>query len=197
MKKILTFTALSTLAFSTEIEEIADYEFNFLKSIGNGLKKAGQFVVQHPQIITTAVKILALEDMLDDDNLLVLDPKFVKLNPRQILEWERVARNPIFIPSVLKDKIDYYPYTGIENKNQNDDDEDNDDESDEKEVRRERPKQRKNFITFDDDNFMNLEELIKEGIHIKEEIKKKNLKEVLDLVKKHRKDASFLGLQQE
>ena len=61
MQKALAIAAIATLAMGSE-DLAAENELNFFKSIGNGLKKAGQFVIQHPQIITTAAKILAVDD---------------------------------------------------------------------------------------------------------------------------------------
>ncbi len=54
------------------VDEQADHELNFFKKIGNGLKKAGQFVVSHPQIITTAAKFL--DD--NDDEFYAEDDEF-------------------------------------------------------------------------------------------------------------------------
>jgi len=77
MKKIITFAALAGLAFSSQFETLSDNELNLLRNIGNGLKKAGEFIAKHPEIITTTIKILALEDVLEDNEL------FTKVNPRK------------------------------------------------------------------------------------------------------------------
>jgi len=84
MKRAVTLAALASLAVSSNVDNFADDELNFFKSIGNGLKKAGEFIVKHPKIITTAVKILALEDSLEDDNLLSLDEYLETLEYEQI-----------------------------------------------------------------------------------------------------------------
>ena len=59
------------------VDEQVDNELNIFKKIGDGLKKAGKFVVSHPQIITTAAKFL---DDNDDEYFvapgLVADDEF-------------------------------------------------------------------------------------------------------------------------
>jgi bacterioferritin-associated ferredoxin len=98
MKKAVTLLALATVAMSNGVE-FSDDELNFFKNIGNGLKKAGQFVVSHPQIITTAVKILALEDENDAELFHLKDlihkiekgAEFVKDHPELIKDGKHIA----------------------------------------------------------------------------------------------------------
>jgi hypothetical protein len=100
MKKAVTLLALASVAMSNGIE-FADDELNFFKNIGNGLKKAGQFVVQHPQIITTAVKILALEDEQDMELFKIKDlihkiekgVEFVKDHPELVGDSKHMIKD--------------------------------------------------------------------------------------------------------
>jgi len=60
MNKTIALAAIAALAMGSE--QFGENELNVFKSIGNGLKKAGHFVAEHPQVITTAAKILAHDD---------------------------------------------------------------------------------------------------------------------------------------
>jgi len=63
MKKILTFTALSSLFFASNAEGVADNELNVIKKVGKGLKKAENFISQRPEILEE------LEGSINDDSL--------------------------------------------------------------------------------------------------------------------------------
>jgi len=67
MQKALTIAAIASLSLASDVME--DNQLGFFKTLGNDIKKAGQFVVQHPQIITTAVKILAVDDEISENEL--------------------------------------------------------------------------------------------------------------------------------
>ena len=67
MQKALTIAAIASLSLASEAME--DNQLNIFKTLGNDIKKAGQFVVSHPQIITTAVKILAKDDEMTENEL--------------------------------------------------------------------------------------------------------------------------------
>jgi len=67
MKKAVTLIALASVAMATEIGDFHDNNLNIFKKIGGGLKKAGQWIGKHPEVITTAIKILALEDQVDNE----------------------------------------------------------------------------------------------------------------------------------
>jgi len=67
MNKVLSVAVL--LALSTASDDFSDNSLNVFSKIKDDLKKAGHFVAEHPQIITTAAKILARDDEFADTEL--------------------------------------------------------------------------------------------------------------------------------
>jgi len=224
MKKALTFAALSSLALSSDFSQFSDDELNFIKNIGNGLKKAGEFVAHNPQIITTAIKILALEDELEDDHFTMLGLGFLK----DIIGLKKLK-------SMLKDALHHDDVDDVDNElafvlppnyrkpitpppNPNVikgyikfDDEYEEEIADEflaaiipKMIKLEPvsgvPDTRKGLIRFEDEDneLANLGELIKDGIGLAQASEIKNMRGIIDLGLKLAKDRtkkdSFLGL---
>jgi ElaB/YqjD/DUF883 family membrane-anchored ribosome-binding protein len=67
MNKVLSLAVI--LALSSASDEFSDNNLNGLSKVREDLKKAGHFVAEHPQIITSAAKILAHDDEIADSEL--------------------------------------------------------------------------------------------------------------------------------
>jgi hypothetical protein len=101
MHKALAIAAIATLAMGSE-DLAAENELNFFKSIGNGLKKAGTFVIQHPKIITTAAKILAVDDeeLFSLHNAIHKAEEGVKKAEKKAVEY--VAQHPEVVREAIE-----------------------------------------------------------------------------------------------
>jgi hypothetical protein len=101
MQKALAIAAIATLAMGSE-DLAAENELNFFKTIGNGLKKAGTFVIEHPKIITTAAKILAVDDeeLFSLHNAIHKAEEGVKKAEKKAVEY--VAQHPEVVREAIE-----------------------------------------------------------------------------------------------
>jgi hypothetical protein len=169
-------------------------ELNVLKSIGNGLKKAGQYVVQHPEVISKGAKLLAH----DDEELFSLHQiedevkkagKFLADHPELVKAAEQKAQEIIHKYAGHKDLLKQDAKKALEYVAQH------------PEILKEAVEVIKN-LKHDDEELFNLGGLINDGLNIYKDVKSKDygnlvnhgIQTVRD-IKKH--DDEFVGRRQE
>lgn len=132
MKKTLALAAFASLALSCEVHD--NNLSSLMKDITEGIKRAGQTLSKHPEIIkNTAVKLLGYEDFLVENDLNVLSNlrEFVRKHP----EFVALKKDPITVSKS--------PWVRIEGKDHKKDKE-------EQEKGRKNQTKSKGYIRFDD-----------------------------------------------
>jgi phage host-nuclease inhibitor protein Gam len=168
-----------------------DEELSILRSIGKGFKKAGQYVVQHPQILTQGAKLLAH----DDEELFSIQEveeevkkagKFLVQHPELVKQAQQQAQEIIHRYAGQKDLLKQDAKKALEYVSQH------------PEILKEAVEALKN-LKYDDEELFNLGGLIKDGLNIAQDVKSKDygnlvnhgIQAVKDIKKHH--DDEFRG----
>jgi len=168
-----------------------DEELSVFRSIGNGLKKAGQYVVQHPEIINKGAKLLAHDDeeffsMQQVEEEVKKAGKFLVQHPELVKQAEQRAQEIIQRYAGNKDLLKEDAKKALEYVSQH------------PEIIREATEAIKN-LKFDDEELFNLGGLINDGISIAKDVKSKDygnlvnhgIQTIKDIKKHH--DDEFRG----
>lgn len=143
-----------------------DEELSILKSIGNGFKKAGQYVVQHPEIISKGAKLLAHDDeelfgIKEVEQEVKKAGKFLVQHPELVKQAEQKAQEIIHRYAGHKDLLKEDAQKALEYIVQH------------PELIKQASEVIKN-LKHDDEELFNLGGLIKDGVNIAKDIKSKD-----------------------